>query len=129
MNAYQAYRQTQAQTAEPGELIVMLYRGAVRFVAAGIEAIESHDIPGAHNNLVRAQAIIEELAETLDTKRGGQLASNLLSIYAFLNRQLVQANLRKDPQPAREVERLLRELLPAWEQARRECHPAASVSV
>jgi flagellin-specific chaperone FliS len=36
-----------------------------------------------------------------------------------MNQRLIEANMRKDADPAREVERLLRELLPAWEQAAR----------
>ena len=119
MNGYQAYRQTQAQTAAPGELVVMLYRGAVRFVSSAIEAIDSRDIPAAHTNLVRTQAIITELSETLDMERGGEMATNLQAIYEYLNRRLIDANLRKDASIAREVQGLLRELLPAWEQAAR----------
>ena len=120
MNAYQTYRQTQAQTATPGELIVMLYQGAARFVARGIEGIESGNVEVAHWHLVKAQAVIAELHGSLDAERGGEIARNLADIYAFMNRRLVDANLRKDIAPAREVERLLRELLPAWEQAVRE---------
>jgi flagellar protein FliS len=120
MNAYQSYRQTQAATAAPGELVVMLYRGAARFVNSAVEAIEARNVPLAHNNLVRAQAVITELLETLDLERGGELARQLSQIYDYMNHQLVEANLRKDVAPAREVERLLRELLPAWEQAARE---------
>jgi flagellar secretion chaperone FliS len=120
MNGYQAYRQTQAQTAAPGELVVMLYRGALRFISGAIQSIESQDIQAAHTALVRAQAIISELSETLDLTRGGEIASNLQAIYNYLNRRLVEANLKKDVAIAREVEGLLRELLPAWEQAARQ---------
>ena len=119
MNAYQVYRQTQAQTAAPGELVVMLYQGAIRFVGAGIDAIEIKDVPTAHNSLVKAQAIVSELAETLDLERGGDIARNLAGIYDYLNRRLVEANLAKSAQPAREVLALLRELLPAWQAAAR----------
>jgi flagellar protein FliS len=128
MNGYQAYRQTQAQTAAPGELVVMLYRGALRFVAAAVEAIDASDIEAAHTNLIRAQAIISELNETLDLARGGELASNLQAIYTYLNQRLIEANLRKDADAAREVERLLRELLPAWERAARETASAPAVA-
>jgi flagellar protein FliS len=117
MNALQMYRQTQAQTAPPGELVLMLYRGATRFVSAGIAAIESNDIQAAHTNLVKAQAIITHLRETLEVERGGEVAANLARIYEYLNTRLIEANVRKDAAPAREVERHLRELLPAWEQA------------
>jgi flagellar protein FliS len=118
--AYQTYRQTQAQTAAPGELIVMLYRGAVRFVASGIEALEARNVEASHNYLVRAQAVINELLESIDVERGGQVARNLWRIYEFMNSRLMEANLRKDAEPAREVERLLRDLLPAWEEAARQ---------
>jgi flagellar protein FliS len=128
MNAYQAYRQTQAQTAAPGELIVMLYRGAARFVASAVEALEAHDVEAAHKFLMKAQAIISELLESLDLKQGGEIASNLASIYEFLYQRLVEANLRKDPAPAREVELLLRELLPAWEEAARQVSATAPQS-
>jgi flagellar protein FliS len=120
MNAYQSYRQTQAETAAPGELVVMLYRGAARFAGSAVESIDAGNVPAAHNNLIRAQAIISELLETLDLERGGELARNLLQIYEYMNFRLVEANLRKDAAPAREVEALLRDMLPAWETAARE---------
>ena len=129
MNAHNVYRQTQAQTAAPGELVVMLYRGASRFVTSAIDAIDARDIQAAHNNLVRAQAIITELRDALDPERGGELAKHLGQIYDYLNSRLVEANLRKDAQPAREVANLLRELLPAWEEAARQTASAAPRSL
>jgi flagellar protein FliS len=105
----------------------MLYRGAVRFVSSAIEAIESRDIQAAHTNLVRTQAIITELNQTLDLERGGDIAANLQAIYEYLNRRLIEANLRKDMSIAREVQGLLRELLSAWEQVARQA--AANVAV
>jgi flagellar secretion chaperone FliS len=125
MNAYQVYRQTQAQTAAPGELVVMLYQGAVRFVGAGIEAIENKNVQSAHDNLVKAQTIITELSQSLDLERGGDIAANLSSIYDYLYRQLIEANMRKDPKPARQVHGLLRELLPAWQEVARQTRGAA----
>jgi flagellar protein FliS len=120
MNAHQMYRQTQANTATPGELIVMLYRGAARFLASAIEAIEAKDVQRAHTNLVKAQAIVTELLQSLDADRGGDVAVKLASIYEYMHTRLVEANLRKDAEPAREVQMLLRELLPAWEEAVRQ---------
>jgi flagellar protein FliS len=110
----------------------MLYRGATRFLASATEALEAKDLQTAHNHLLRAQAVISELLETLDLKRGGELAQNLMSIYEYMNFRLVDANLRKDPAPVREVEGLLRELLPSWEHVARQAsvapaRPALSV--
>lgn len=117
MNAYQVYRQTQTNTAAPGELVLMLYRGAVRFLSTAIEAIDAHDIAEAHDKLVRTQDIITHLIETLDSERGGDLAKSLNALYDYMLRRLMEANIRKDAAPAREVQGLLRELLPAWEAA------------
>jgi len=118
MNVYQVYRQTQTQTAAPGELVLLLYRGAVRFLGTAIESIGSNDIAGAHNNLIKAQAIVEKLDETLDMERGGDVARNLSQLYEYMLRRLTEANIRKDAEPAREVQGLLRELVPAWEAVR-----------
>jgi flagellar protein FliS len=120
VNAYQVYRQTQTQTAAPGELVLLLYRGAVRFLTAAIDAIEARNIAEAHDKLVKAQAIVSNLLESLDVERGGDVARNLSALYEYMLRRLLEANIRKDAQPAREVQVLLRELLPAWEAAVRE---------
>ncbi|HLZ31821.1 MAG TPA: flagellar export chaperone FliS [Chloroflexota bacterium] len=120
------YFETQTNTAGPGELVVMLYKGAVRFLASAIQGLEAKDLQIASNKLLLAQAIITELIETLDMKQGGELAVNLGRIYEYMNYRLADANVRKDAAPVREVEGLLRELLPAWEQAAR-LTPAAPV--
>lgn len=129
MNAYQVYRQTQTQTAAPGELVLMLYRGALRFLTSAIDAIENKDIVAAHNGLIKTQAIITELNETLDLERGGEVATNLRRIYEYLYRRLLEANVRKDAEPAREVQKLLREMLPAWEAAVKQAGGAAPRSL
>jgi flagellar protein FliS len=120
MNAVNVYRQMQAHTAPPGELVVMLYRGAARFAATAATALEAHDLQLAHNNLIRTQAIVSELAGSLDFERGGDVARHLVLLYDYLTRRLIEANVRKDPTIAREVERLLRDLLGAWEVAARQ---------
>jgi flagellar protein FliS len=118
--ANETYFQTQTQTAAPGELVVMMYRGASRFLVRAIEALEANDRQNASNDLLRAQAVISELLDTLDLKRGGELGQNLMRIYEYMNHRLTDANMRKDAGPVREVEKLLRELLPSWEQIARQ---------
>lgn len=117
--AYQQYKTLQAQTADRGELVVMLYQGALKFLGHATAALRAGRLQEAHNNIVRCQDIIAELMASLDLD-AGEIARNLYRIYEYMHYRLVEANIRKDPQPAAEVERLLRELLPAWQAAAQE---------
>ena len=116
---YQAYRQTEAQTASPTELVVMLYRGAVRFAKAGIDGVNRSDIQAANNGFLRAQQIVTELNATLNMEQGGKIATQLRAIYTFVNQLLIQANIQKAVEPAEHAVELLEELLSAWVEVNR----------
>jgi flagellar protein FliS len=116
LNPYQQYRATKVETAGSVDLVVMLYQGAVRFIRQGINAMERNDLTAAHTNLVRAQDIIVELLGSLNREAGGQIAAQLASVYDYCFRQLVTANVKKDPTPAREVIGILRDLGTAWQE-------------
>ena len=115
-NPYQQYRATKVGTASPVDLVVMLYQGVVRFTRAGIEATERGDVQAAHKGFVRAQDIIAELVSTLDHDRGGEVAKQLLALYDYAFRRLVEANCKKDVVPAREVIGIFRDLGMAWQE-------------
>ena len=115
-NPYQQYRATKVQTAGSVDLVVMLYQGAVRFIRLGIEALERDDAKVAHENLVRAQDIVVELLGSLNREAGGQIADQLAGVYDYCFRRLVLANVKMDPEPAREVLGIVRDLGMAWQQ-------------
>ena len=116
LNPYQQYRATKVETAGSVDLVVMLYQGAVRFIRQGIDAMDRNDTKAAHTNLVRAQDIVVELLGSLNHEQGGQVATQLASVYDYCFRRLVTANIKKDPAPAREVAGILRDLGTAWQQ-------------
>ena len=58
---YRDYRQTQASTADQGELLLMLFDGAIRFTKKAIESIEIGDVTGKCESISRAFAIVAEL--------------------------------------------------------------------
>ncbi len=127
-NPYQQYRATKVSTASPVDLVVMLYQGVVRFTRAGIEATERGDVQAAHKGFVRAQDIIAELIATLDHERGGEVAKQLLAVYDYAFRRLIEANCKKDVVPAREVIGIFRDLGTAWQELagrQRQAAPAA----
>lgn len=114
-NPYNQYRAATVETANPVELVLMLYQGVLRFTQRGIQAIERQATDDAHNAFVHAQEIIAELMGSLDLDQGGDIAQSLLGLYVYSLRQLVQSNIEKSIAPAAEVVRIFRELIPAWQ--------------
>jgi flagellar secretion chaperone FliS len=114
VNVQSEYQKTMVATAGRARLVVLLYQGLLRFTHLAIEALERGDHAEAHTSLLRAQDIVVELASSLDLTAGGQIAQNLLQLYDYGYRQLVQANCQKDPVPAQDASRIFGELLAVW---------------
>ena len=113
------YRANAVLTASPGQLVLMLYDGALRALCLAREALERTDddprrLELVNTQLIKAQAIIGELQDTLNHDAGGDFATTMYRLYDYYNRRLLEANLRKQAAPVIEVERLLREVRDAW---------------
>lgn len=113
-----AYRQNSVQTASPGQLILMLFDGALRFMNRALQGFEQNEVIArnetVHVNLVKAQAIIDELQTSLSHDAGGEFARTMSALYDFMRTQLRAANLRKDSTPVLVVLELLGEIRGAW---------------
>lgn len=115
-NPIDAYRQTSIQTSSPATLVVMLYRGGIRFLRQAVDGIDRKDIEASHQALIRAQNIIFELRAALRPEVG-PVARSLDALYDYFLRRLTEANVNKDRQPALEVIEMMEQLLDAWETA------------
>jgi flagellar protein FliS len=111
----QAYRQSAVLAASPGELVVMLYDGARRFLRQATVAMREGQIERAHNTLRRSEMIIAHLDGTLDFEQG-QLPERLHTIYGFCLKHLNSGRMNQDPTKLEEVSELLGELREAWSQ-------------
>ncbi|MDQ0048948.1 flagellar protein FliS [Paenibacillus polymyxa] len=109
---YEKYKQSSVQTSTPGQLIIMLYDGAIRFVKAGLEGISSNDIAKANINLGKAQTIISELMSTLNYSY--DISKNLYALYEYMNYLLIQTNIKKRIESGEEVLGYLQELRETW---------------
>lgn len=65
--------------------------------------------------LARAGSIINELMLSVDRERGGELSTNLVELYDYVQRLIQDANFHQKDAPLEEAERLLRTLLEGWE--------------
>ncbi len=116
MNPYaspQAYRSSSVMTASPGQLVVMLYDGACRFLTQAAYAMREGDRVRSHQRLRRAEAIIDELLVTLDMD-AGEISTQLQAIYVFCRRQLTDARLEDDADKIQWVHDQLADLREAW---------------
>jgi len=118
--AASAYRQTEVQSRTPLELVVMLYDGALRFVAQARDAIARKDIRARREAISRAMAIMSELQSTLDMDKGGVISEKLDSLYVYINGRLIDASSRQDARPLDEAARLMTTLRDSWAEAARE---------
>jgi flagellar secretion chaperone FliS len=117
-NAWKSYRQIATETAPPGQLILMLFDGALLFLERSLVGFEYTD-PGEknrtiHNNLQKAGNIVRHLDHCLNLEAGGKLAETLRRLYQYFDRRLRESNLKKQRSGVDEVIRCLRELRDAW---------------
>jgi len=115
VQAYQVYRQTQVTTASQGELLLMLFDGAIRFARQSKDFMVAREYEDANAKLIRTQDIINELILSLDLSVG-EIANNLQQLYVFIHDLLVQANIKKDPEIVDSAVDMLVELRDTWEQ-------------
>ena len=106
-------------TASPGQLVLMLFDGALKFIAIakdGFNQPESNPrrFEQINLNLQKAQSIIAELQGSLNHEAGGEIATTLDRLYDYYSRRLFDANMKKSVEPVIEVERFLKELRDAW---------------
>jgi flagellar protein FliS len=117
-NPWKSYRQIATQTAPPGQLILMLFDGALNSMERALQGFEQA-APGSrneiiHNNLRRAVDIIRQLNAALNLEAGGELARTLRRLYHYFDTRLTESNLRKRREGVDEVIGHLTGIRDAW---------------
>lgn len=115
INPYQQYKENAILTASPEELVLMLYNGILRFIEEAKMAIEKKDFNKANNSILRAQDILTELMLTLDMNY--EISKNLYSLYDYMKRRLIEANIKKDIKILDEVSGFVYDLKQTWNTA------------
>ena len=106
---------TAVSTANPHQLIVLLFEGARQAVIVARSGIEADDIPRKGAAITKAiDVILNGLRASLNLEEGGDLAQNLYALYDYMARRLLHANLNNDVAALDEVLDLLTEIHGAW---------------
>lgn len=111
------YQRIKIETATPEALILMLYDGALKFMTQAELAFEDKNIELINKYLLKVQAIFTELQCSLNREKGGEIATNLESLYVFFNGRLAEANIKKDVKLMLEIKPMVKNLRDAWAEA------------
>ncbi|WP_214741686.1 flagellar export chaperone FliS [Exiguobacterium sp. s48] len=114
-NPYAAYQNNAVTTANPQELTLMLYDGALKFMRLAKLAIDQGNPDLKNVNIQKTQAIFRELRLTLN--KDVAISANLDSLYDYMWRRLVDANVKNDTTILDEVLDFTTELRDTWKEA------------
>lgn len=117
---YNAYREIGVKTASQGKLVVMLYEGAVNNLEKAMSLIEpdgkinANQIESYGNFLQKVMDILTELEVSLDMDKGGEIAKNLMSLYVYFNRQILEATMDHKKEKLDFVHNMMSQLRESW---------------
>jgi flagellar secretion chaperone FliS len=123
-NGHDAYLEGRVLSADPLELVRLLYHGASDAVRRARRSLAEGDIPGRSRAITSAYDILAELAGALDRTRGGEIGERLLLLYDYMQRRLIDANLQQADAPLAEVLGLLATLSEGWQGVQDQAAPA-----
>jgi flagellar protein FliS len=113
-----AYLESRILSADPIELIAILYEHAVLSVRDARECLAKRDVAGRAAKIAKAIAITGELESSLDHSVGGEIPMNLARLYQYIRERLTTANIMKEDAPLADVEGLLNTLAEGWDGVR-----------
>lgn len=112
------YLENRILSADPIELIEILYEHAIKSVREARSALAAGDIAGRCRAISRTIGILGELQGSLDKEVRGTISQNLAALYHYMRGRLTAANLKQQDGPLGEVEALMQTLGEAWKAVR-----------
>ena len=100
-NPYETYKQQSVMTMTPGQILIAVYDELIKQLNIAILSFENKDMMEINRSLQKSQRIINELRATLNYDY--EISKNLEDIYNFLNRAIMNANIKKDPSDLKDV--------------------------
>ena len=114
-NPYDTYIDATILSADPIELVRILYRTAIDSVHEARGHLAAGDIAARVRAVNKAWGAVRELSFCLNHEAEPALARRLAELYDFMQRRLLAANFEQTDAPLAEVAGLLEDLSQAWE--------------
>ena len=113
-NAHDTYLEERVLSADPVELVDLLYHAAITAVGEARRHLAEGRILPRARSISKACEILLELTTSLDYERGGEMSVWLAQLYGYMHRRLVDANFQQSDAPLAEVAGLLATLTEGW---------------
>ena len=114
------YFEQKILSVDPIELIRLVYQRARSSVADAREHLRNKRILERSTAINRAYMALHELNSALQPEVAPELCGRLQSLYLYMQKRLLEANLRQEDAPLAEVLKLLTTLEEGWSGAAKE---------
>lgn len=98
--------------ANKTQLITILYEIVLLYLEEAKEMLQAEDKAGFKNAIRKIRGCMNELTASLHFEY--ELAQNLLQLYLYINRELVQASIHYEAENLNHIEAVIRELHKAY---------------
>lgn len=114
-NPYERYRQQDLDTCNQQELVGRLLGEAALSLRRAVASIGAKQYAAANEAIKKSEVIVKTLNSSLDMQHS--ISENLRSLYLYMDRRMIEANIKKDISILEEVSGMLTELRDAWNEA------------
>ncbi len=111
------YRQASVETADRGQLIIMIYDHCIKWCGIAKEALEAGRFARKAEACHKVEAGINELMASLDMQKGGDVAKNLWRLYDFYSFHIHEGNMKNIAKNFTDVQEMMGQLRESWQKA------------
>ena len=127
--AQREYLESRILSAQPAELIEMLYRVAIQSLQKATGHLKTGDAMARSGEVTRAQEAVNELMAALDHSVGASFTQTLAALYAYVQQQILKGHAGQSEEAFQRAIGILTTLQEGWsgvcgEQAK--AHPAVA---
>ena len=112
------YRQTAVSSAvldaDPHRLVALMFSGLRERLQLAAACIDAGNVARKGQAISESSTIVGALAGSLNMEAGGEIAQNLLALYDYIQRRLLEANVANDTAALRECDGLIGDIESAW---------------
>jgi flagellar protein FliS len=112
--AQRDYLESRVLSAQPAELVEMLYQVAIQSLKKAIAHLKRGDALARAGEISRAQEAVNELMAALDHSVGASFTQTLASLYAYVQQQILKGHAGKSEEALQRAIEILTTLQEGW---------------